>query len=105
MLKALKKEDQERIASAAHKISSKYRKRRQTIRSMKNSKADKLAYQAGAFGTSFKRETDGKKKKKHPPKKKKSTVALPAPSSSSGLDIVFVVPDVEFVAKERTGQK
>ena len=72
---------------------------------MKNSKADKLAYQAGAFGTSFKRETDGKKIKKHPPKKKKSTVALPAPSSSSGLDIVFVVPDVEFVAKERTGQK
>ena len=79
--------------------------RRQTIRSMKNSKADKLAYQAGAFGTSFKPETDERKKKKNPPKKKKSTVALPAPSSSSGLDIVFVVLDVEFVAKERTGQK
>lgn len=91
--------------SPAHKISSKYRKRRQTIRSMKNSKADKLAYQAGAFGTSSKPETAGRKKKKNPPKQKKSTVALPAPSSSSGLDIVFVVPDVEFVAKERTGQQ
>ena len=41
--------------------------------------------------TSFKPETDERKKKKNPPKKRKSTVALPAPSSSSGLDIVFVV--------------
>ena len=62
-----------------------------------------LLYQLFAAQVSNQRQM--KERKKNPPKKKKSTVALPAPSSSSGLDIVFVVPDVEFVAKERTGQK
>ena len=47
MLKALRKEDKERIMSAAHKVSSKYRKRRQEIRSKRKSKADKLSYQPG----------------------------------------------------------
>lgn len=64
MLKALRKEDEERIMSAAHKLSSKYRKRRQEIRSKRKSEADKLSYQAGAFGTSSKPEADGKRKRK-----------------------------------------
>ena len=104
MLKALRKEDQDRIASAAHKVSSKYRKRRQIIRSKRKSKADKLAYQSGAFGTSSKPEAAEKKKKK-PLRKKAATVALPAETSTSDVQIMFVVPDMEFTAAERNGSK
>ena len=64
MLKALRREEQDRIASAAHKICSKYRKRRRIIRSNRKSRADKPAFQAGAFGTSSRPEADKKKQKK-----------------------------------------
>ncbi|XP_068700909.1 uncharacterized protein [Montipora foliosa] len=104
MLKALRREDQDRIASAAHKISSKYRKRRQIIRSNRKSRADKLAYQAGAFGTSSKPETDKKKQKKKTLRKKGPTAALPVETPTNEINVVFVVPDVEFVAAKRTDQ-
>ena len=102
MLKALRKEDEERIMSAAHKVSSKYRKRRQEIRSKRKSEADKLSYQAGAFGTSSKPEADGKGKgKKKQPKKQAKTVSLPPEPATRGMEIMFVAPELEFVAAPR----
>ena len=104
MLKALRKEDKERIMSAAHKVSSKYRKRRQEIRSKRKSKADKLSYQAGAFGTSSKPEADGKGKgkgKKKQPRKQAKTVSLPPEPATRGMEIMFVAPELEFVAAPR----
>ena len=98
MLKALRKEDKERIVFAAHKVSSKYRKQRQEIRSKRKSKADKLSYQAGAFGTSSKPEADLKKGKKKQPRKQAKMVALPAEPATSEINIMFVAPDLEFVA-------
>ena len=100
MLKALRNEDKERILSAAHKVSSKYWKRRQEIRSKRKTKADKLSYQAGAFGTSSKPEADGKgkgKEKKKPPRKQAKTVSLPAEPATSEIEIMFVAPELEFV--------
>lgn len=92
MLKALRKEDEERIMSAAHKVSSKYRKRRQEIRSKRKSKADKLSYQAGAFGTSSKPEADGKGKgKKKQPRKQAKTVSLPPEPATRGMEITRYV--------------
>ena len=95
MLKALRNEDEERIMSAAHKLSSKYRKQRQEIRSKRKSKADKLSYQAGAFGTSSKPEADGNgkgkgKEKKKQPRKQAKTVSLPAEPATSEIEIMFV---------------
>ena len=108
MLKALRKEDKERIVFASHKVSSKYRKRRQEIRSKRKSKADKLSYQAGAFGTSSKPEADGKGKgkgkgneKNRQPRKEAKTVALPAEPDTSEIEIMFVAPELEFVAAPR----
>lgn len=96
MLKALRKEDEERIMSAAHKVSSKYRKRRQEIRSKRKSEADKLSYQAGAFGTSSKPEADGKGKekgkgKKKQPRKQAKTVSLPPEPATRGMEITRYV--------------
>ena len=104
MLKALRKEDKERIMSAAHKVSSKYRKKRQEIRSKRKSKADKLSYQAGAFGTSSEPEADGKGKgkgKKKQPRKQAKTVSLPPEPTTRGMEIMFVAPELEFVAAPR----
>ena len=104
MLKALRKEDKERIVFASHKVSSKYRKRRQEIRSKRKSKADKLSYQARAFGTSSKPEADGKGKgkgKNRQPRKEAKTVALPAEPDTSEIEIMFVAPELEFVAAPR----
>lgn len=70
VLKALRRDNQDRIASAAHKVSSKYRTQRQMMRSMRKSKAQKLAYQAEVFGTSSKPEADETKQKKNPHRKK-----------------------------------
>ena len=95
MLKSLRKEDKEKIVFAAHKVSSKYRKQRQEIRSKRKSKADKLSYQAGAFGTSSKPEADLKKGKKGQYRKQAKMVALPA---TSAINITFVAPNLEFVA-------
>ena len=100
MLKALRKEDKERIVFASHKVSSKYRKRRQEIRSKRKSKADKLSYQAGAFGTSSKPEADGKGKNRQPRKEAK-TVALPVEPDTSEIEIMFVAPELQFVAAPR----
>ena len=105
MLKALRREEQVRIASAAHKISSKYRKWRKITRSNRKSRADKLAFQAGAFGTSSKPEADKKKQKKKTLRKKSPTAALPAETATNGINVVLVVPDFEFIATERTEQK
>ena len=96
MLKALRNEDKERIMSAAHKLSPKNRKRRQEVRSKRKSKADKLSYQAGAFGTSSKPESDGKGKgeeKKKQPRKQAKTVSLPVEPATSEIEIIFVAPE------------
>jgi len=98
MLKAPRREDHERIVFAAHKVSLRYRKRRQEIRSKKKSKADKLAYQAGAFGTSSKPEAHIIKKKKKPCRKIAKASAVSDLPSTSGVEVTFVVPDMEFVA-------
>lgn len=72
MLKDLRKEDHERIVFAGHKVSTRYRKQRQELRSKKKSKADKLSYQAGAFGISSKPESKGKDQEKKTKTKTKS---------------------------------
>ena len=82
---------------AAHKVSSKYRKQRQEIRSKKKSKADKLSYQAVAFGTSSKPEA-GLKKKNKQLRKRANMVALPAGPATSEIEITFVALELEFVA-------
>ncbi|XP_068708152.1 uncharacterized protein [Montipora foliosa] len=105
MLKALGREELDRIASEAHKISSKYRKRRQIVRSNRISRADKLAFQAGAFGISSKPEADEKKRKKNTLRKESPTATLPAETATNEINVVFVVPDVELVATERTEKK
>ena len=104
MLKALRNEDKERVMSAAHELSSKYRKQRQEIRSKPKSKADKLSYRAGAFDTSSKPEADGKEKSKREEKatrKQAKTGSLPAEHAKSEIEIMFVAPELGFVASPR----
>ena len=120
MLQALRKEDHERIVFAAHKVSTRYRKQRQELRSKKKSKADKLSYQAGTFGISSKPESKGKDQKKKTKTKTKSVAAAVASAtldttvSSATLDtavasatldadieILFVVPEMEVVAPSK----
>ena len=76
MLKALTRVNKDSIVSAAHKISSKYRKWRQIIRSNRKSKADNLAYQAGAFGVGSKPEVHEKRQKKPSEKRHQQLVCL-----------------------------
>ena len=120
MLKALRKVDHERIVFAGHKVSTRYRKQRQELRSKKKSKADKLSYQAGAFGISSKPESKGKDQEKKTKTKTKSVATAVASAtldtavSSATLDtavtsvtldtdieIVFVVPEMEVVAASK----
>ena len=51
-MSALRKQDDARIKNAAKKISEKYRKKRQKLRSEKKDKSDKKSYQPGGFGLS-----------------------------------------------------
>ena len=63
-----RKPDDVRIKNAAKKISEKYRKKRQKLRSEKKDKADKTSYQPGGFDLSAKpvNDTATKNKKKTP---------------------------------------
>ena len=69
-MSALRKQDDVRIKNAAKKISEKYRKKRQKLRSEKKDKSDKKSYQPGGFGLSAKpiNDTETKKKKTAPKK-------------------------------------
>lgn len=49
-MRALRKLDDVRLKNAAKKVSEKYRKKRQKLRSQKKDKADKKSYQPGGFG-------------------------------------------------------
>ncbi|CAB3990356.1 Hypothetical predicted protein [Paramuricea clavata] len=92
-MKALKRQDDVRLKNAAKKVSEKYRKKRQKLRSAKKDKADKKSYQPGGFGLSAKPiENPKSKKRKTAPKKKKE---------QQNIQIKFVMPTFEVVAKKR----
>ena len=56
MMKDLRQEDQKRIRSAHQKISAKFQKQRQKLRSKRKLKGEN-SYSSGAFGLSSKPET------------------------------------------------
>ena len=89
-MKALKKQNYVRIKNAAKKVSEKYRKKRQKLRSEKKDKADKKSYQPGGFALSAKPVQNTKPKRKRAPKKK-----------NEQFQIKFVMPTFEVVAKKR----
>ena len=111
MLKALRKVDHERIVFAGHKVSTRYRKQRQELRSKKKTQADKLSYQAGAFGISSKPESKGKDQEKKTKTKTKSVATAVASATldtavasvtlDTDIEIVFVVPEMEVVAASK----
>lgn len=97
MLKDLRKEDHERIVFAGHKVSTRYRKQRQELRS-KKSKADKLSYQAGAFGISSKPESKGKDQEKKTKTKTKSVAtAVASATLDTAVSTATLDTDVEIV--------
>ena len=108
-LKALRKVDHERIVFAGHKVSTRYRKQRQELRSKKKSKADKLSYQAGAFGISSKPESKGKDQEKKTKTKTRSVAtasatldtAVASVTLDTDIEIVFLVPEMEVVAASK----
>ena len=92
-MSALRKQDDVRMKNAAKKISEKYRKKRQKLRSEKKDKSDKKSYQPGGFGLSAKpiNDTETKKKKKKTAPKK----------NNEQPEIRFVMPTYEVVAKRK----
>lgn len=99
MLKALRQEDQERVNAAARKVSSKYRQQRQSLRSKRKSRADKVSYQPGAFGISAKPEIKSKSSKTTRKSAANSAVrdGPSVASSSTSVEVTFVMPDWEVV--------
>ena len=92
-MSALSKQDDVRIKNAAKKVSEKYRKKRQKLRSEKKDTADKKSNQHGGFGLSAKPVNDtATKKKKAAPKKKKN---------NEQPEIKFVMPTYEVVAERK----
>ena len=89
-MKALRKQDDTRLKTAARQVSAKYRERRQKLRSQRKTKGDKNAYQPGGFDVQAK-PVDAKRKRA--PKKKKKDNLEP--------QITFVMPTVEVVGKKR----
>ena len=87
-MSALRKQDGVRIQNAAKKISEKYQKKRQKLRSEKKDKSDKKSYQPWGFGLSAKPINDTETKKKTAPKK-----------NNEQPEIRFVMPTYEVVAK------
>ena len=79
MLKALRKEDKERIMSAAHKVSSKHQKRRQEIRSKRKSKAVKLGHLALALNQRQMEKEKEKGRKSNPENRQRQFLYLPSP--------------------------
>jgi hypothetical protein len=51
-MRALRKQDDTRLKTAAKKVSMTYREKRQKLRAQRKSKGDKMAYQPGGFGLS-----------------------------------------------------
>ncbi|CAB3993253.1 Hypothetical predicted protein [Paramuricea clavata] len=90
-MKALRKQDYVRIKNAAKKVSEKYRKKRQKLRSEKKDKADKKSYQPGGFHLSDKPVQNTKPKIKRAPKRKKN---------DEQFQIKFVMPTFEVVGKK-----
>ena len=89
--KALRKQDEQRLLTAAKKVSEKYRKQRQKLRSQKKDKADKKSYQPGGFGLNVQPDSLTNLKKKAPKHK----------ISNKEILIRSVLPTVEVVAKKR----
>ena len=89
-MKALRKQDDIRLKTAARQVSAKYRERRQKLRSQRKAKGDKNAYQPGGFDVQAK-PVDTKKRKRAPKKKKDNLEPK----------ITFVMPTVEVVGKKR----
>ena len=92
-MRALRKQDDVRLKTAAKKVSDKYRKKRQKLRAQKKDKADKRSYQPGGFGLSAKPidSTESKKRKRAPNKKK----------INEQPQIQFVMPTFEVIAKKK----
>jgi hypothetical protein len=92
-MRALRKQDDVRLKTAAKKVSDKYRKNRQKLRAQKKDKADKRSYQPGGFGLSAKPidSTESKKRKRAPNKKK----------NNEQPQIQFVMPTFEVIAKKK----
>ena len=100
MLKALRKEDEVRVKSAAQKISQKYVKQRKLLRAKKKAKGDN-SYSFGAFGLSSMPEISLKKERKS--KNTNNKRELPSTSQlnlniQETCEITFVNPDVEVDA-------
>ena len=91
VMKAFRKEDLKRVHSAAHKVSEKYRQRRQALRAKRKGKADKISYGSGAFGLSCKPELKQRSKRKHP-KAVSRSVRTP-----SQVPVEFALPQLEVL--------
>ena len=97
MMKALRKEDQNRIRNAEKKISEKYRRQRQKLRSKKKSKGE-LSYSSGAFGLSAKPETVKGQKKKLGKVPKAVPKVVQGLGFRDQVQVTFVKPLMEVVA-------
>lgn len=93
-MRALRKQDETRVKTAAKKVSIKYREKRQKLRAQRKSKGDKMAYQPGGFGLSAKPVDTGKKRKRTPKQTKNNEV-------NEQPQITFVMPTIEIVGKKR----
>ena len=98
-MRALDKQDKMRLRNAAKKVSDNYKKSRRKRRAQKKEKADKTAYQAGAFDLNVMPVEDvTSKKKKRAPKKPKKRQNTEEPQ------IRFVMPKFEVVGTKRPKQ-
>ena len=92
-MRAFRKQDDVRLKNSAKKVSEKYRKKRQKLRSQKKDKADKKSYQPGGFGLSAKPVDSTKSKKRKSARKEIKDNEQP--------QIRFVMPTFEVVAKKQ----
>ena len=100
MMISLRQQNKSRIRSSAQKISSRYRKQRQSLRSKRKSKGDEKAYEAGFFGLSGKPEFSLAKKKRGL-KRPQQEAGSSKHSQQKVIAVTFVEPEIEVVASKK----